>query len=69
MKNNLKEIRTKEGLSGLELSRRAAIAPSVISNIENNRIVAWPGWRKKLAEALDVSESELFPEETNEREN
>jgi len=61
-KNNVKKIRLAQGLSGLELSRRARIAPSTLHNIENRKIVAFPGWRRRIAEALGVPEDEIFPE-------
>lgn len=62
MENNLRKFKEAAGISGLELSRRTGIAPSIISNIENNRIKPWPGWKKRLSEALKVPEFELFPE-------
>ena len=62
--NLLKETRNKRGLSQLSLAKLTNIAPGDISRIENGWIHPYPGWRKRLAEALGVSERELFPENT-----
>lgn len=62
MMNRLKEIRNERGLSQLRLSLLTGIAPSELSRIENNWIKPYPGWRKRLARALGVTEAELFPE-------
>jgi len=61
--NSLKEIRTKQGLSQLALAKLTNIAPAEISRIENDWLRPYPGWRKRLARALSVTEKELFPEE------
>jgi transcriptional regulator with XRE-family HTH domain len=61
MNNHLKEIRTKQGLSQLDLAKLTNIAPTDISRIENNWIWPYPGWRKRLAEALKIDENRLFP--------
>lgn len=64
--NQLKKIRELKGLSQFELAKKADITPSDISRIENNKIFAYPGWRARLAEALDIPQNELFPEEGDE---
>ena len=61
MENNLKEIRKEKGVSQVKLSRLTLIAPSDISRIENGWLKPYPGWRKRLAEALGVAEDKLFP--------
>jgi transcriptional regulator with XRE-family HTH domain len=60
--NLLKEIRIKKGLSQLTLAKLTNIAPTDISRIENGWLRPYPGWRKRLAKALRVTERELFPE-------
>lgn len=67
MNNRLKRIRKARGLSQFDLAKRADITPSDISRIENNKIYAYPGWRKRLSKALDVPEEKLFAamDETN----
>ena len=59
--NNLKEIRTQKGLSQLALAKLTNITPTDISRIENNWLKPYPGWRKRLSDALGVSEEEIFP--------
>ena len=61
MRNNLKEIREKENYSQLKLSYETRIASTDISSIERGKKFPYPGWRKKLAAALDVKEEEIFP--------
>ena len=61
MENNLKEVRKEKGVSQVKLSRLTLIAPSDISRIENGWLRPYPGWRKRIAEALGVTEIELFP--------
>ena len=61
--NLLKEFRTKKGFSQLTLAKLTNIAPTDISRIEHGWIRPYPGWRKRLARALKVSEAELFPTE------
>ena len=60
--NRLQRIRKDKGLSQLKLSMMTGIAPGDISRIENNWLKPYPGWRKRLARALGVTEAELFPE-------
>ncbi|SHH87225.1 helix-turn-helix transcriptional regulator [Desulfosporosinus lacus] len=62
MTNNLKEMREFKGLSQFQLSKRADVNPADISRLENGKIFAYPGWRKKISEALGVTEIEIWPE-------
>lgn len=62
-KNNLKRFMKEKEVSGFELFRRTNIAPSTISGIVNNRILPFPGWKKRISAALDIPESEIFPDE------
>ena len=61
--NRLKEYRVKAGLSQLQLSYKAHVAPTSISSIENNKLAVWPKAKRALAKALKCSQAELFPEE------
>ena len=61
-KNCIREQRKKKGLSQLEVMRKSGIAPNIISDLERGRLYPYPGWRKRLAIALDVDEKILFPE-------
>ena len=66
MSNRLKEYREKAGLSQTELAWRAKMAGQNISAIERGTLAPWPRAKKALAEALKVTETELFPEESRE---
>ena len=57
--NKVKAARERKGLSQLELAYSTKIAPSNISAIEAEKIYLYPGWRKRIAIALDISEDEL----------
>lgn len=59
--NNLKKIRISKGLSQFDLAKLANVTPSDISRLENNKIFAYPGWRKRLAIALKVEEKDIWP--------
>jgi len=61
--NRLKEYREKAGLSQTELGWRAKMAAQNISAIERGTLAPWTRAKKALAKALNISESELFPEE------
>jgi len=58
--NRLTEIRKQKGLSQLRLAMLTGIQPPDLSRIETGRLKPYPSWRKKLARALKVPESELF---------
>lgn len=55
----IREARQRKGISQLELSYATRIAPSNISALEAGKIHLYPGWRKRIARALDISEDEL----------
>ncbi len=66
MKNNrLKEFREKAGLSQTELAWKARMAAQNISAFERGTLAPWHRARKSLAEALKVTEADLFPEESS----
>ena len=62
MVNRVKKTRIKKGLSQFELSKGSNITQSNLSQIENGKIYPYPGWRKRIATALEVEEDYLFPE-------
>jgi len=64
VQNRLKEYREKAGLSQTELAWLAKMAGQNISAIERGTLAPWPKARKALAEALNVPETELFPEDS-----
>ncbi|MFW6017022.1 MAG: helix-turn-helix domain-containing protein [bacterium] len=60
--NRVKKEREKRNWSQFQLAKKANINQGDISQIENGKIFPYPGWRKRLAEALGVEEQYLFPE-------
>lgn len=54
--------RQKKGWSKCELSRRTGIFAPDLVNIENGKRHVYPGWRKKIAEAMGLPEEYLFQE-------
>ncbi len=61
--NKLKEVRNERGLSQLKLAFLTGISPGDLSRIENGWLRPYPGWRKRLAKALGIAQTELFPDE------
>lgn len=47
------EERMSQGMSMSGLARRAEMHASTVSQIENKRMVPYPGQKEKLAKALD----------------
>lgn len=64
IKNRLKEYREKAGLSQTELAWRSRMAGQNISAFERGTLAPWTRAKKALAEALQVDETELFPDES-----
>lgn len=63
MKNNLKKMLKEKGLSVLELCRVTGIAPQVMYNISNEKIVPYDGWKNRISEALGMPVAKIFPEQ------
>lgn len=61
-KNNLKVVLDSKGISQLDLYKQTGISPASLSNIVTGRLIPYDGWKKRISEALDVSEQEIFPE-------
>ncbi len=62
MKNNLKEKRQEAGLNQRQLAEKAHLPQSAVSDIELGKREPWPKALKRLARALKVEISELFPD-------
>lgn len=62
MFNEVRKVRKSKKISMLELSRRARISPADLSLIENLKRNVYPGWKRRISEALEVEEQNLFPE-------
>lgn len=61
----LRKERQQRGLSQVKLSQMTGIASADISAIENGGRKPFPGWKKRIAKALDVDGPEadkLFKE-------
>ncbi|MGI6078455.1 MAG: helix-turn-helix domain-containing protein [Fastidiosipilaceae bacterium] len=52
--------REKRGWSKSELSRRSGVDLASLCRIELGRIYPYPGWRRKIAKAMDMPEKVLF---------
>lgn len=61
MQNKVREIREARGMSGEALARKAEMSPSDLSKLERGIRHPFPGWRRRISEALGVPEAELFP--------
>ena len=61
--NNVRERREALGLSQTQLACKIGMAGSSLSNIELGKWQPWPKAKHDIAEALETTEDELFPEE------
>lgn len=58
----LREERKRQGLTQFELARRTKIHPTEIGKLERGILKPFPGWKRRLAQALGVPEEYLFGE-------
>jgi len=56
----LRSERVRRGWSLLEVARRTGITPGDVSMVERGLRPAFPGWRRRLARAFQMSEQALF---------
>jgi transcriptional regulator with XRE-family HTH domain len=56
----LRRVRQEKNLTLRELETRTGIANGDLSLIERGLKPSWPGWRKRIALVLGVSEDVLF---------
>jgi transcriptional regulator with XRE-family HTH domain len=59
---NLRRIRKARGLSLTQVTVKTGIDPASLSRIERGIIPSGPGWRRRIAEAFELPEEELFME-------
>ncbi|QQS20792.1 MAG: helix-turn-helix transcriptional regulator [Candidatus Moraniibacteriota bacterium] len=57
---NLKKIRTKKGVTQIEIAKKLAVNRSFVSNIENGKTNPTLSTITNLANALDVPVNELL---------
>jgi len=59
----LERVMQERRISTRRLAIEAGIVPQSLYAALSGKVVFWPGWRKRVAEALDMDEAELFGEE------
>jgi len=62
IETRLRKRREARKLSQSKLAYLAQVPACVISDCECGKRLPWPAARKALADALNVSEAELFPD-------
>lgn len=65
MLEKLKSEMEKRGIKGYTLAKLSDIAPSDLYGALNGKKPMFPNWKKRIAEALKVDESELFNDSAN----
>ena len=60
--NRIREWRQRRSLSQVRLGSMIGISSCTISDFELGKRLPWPKARRDLAEALEASEAELFPD-------
>lgn len=63
MYSKLKEEISKQNLTIRKVALKANIVPASLYAAINGNVKFWPGWRKRVAEALEVDEAEIFAED------
>jgi transcriptional regulator with XRE-family HTH domain len=58
----LRKEREGRGWSLTDLCAKTGIAPTTLSEIERGYRHAYPGWRKRIAQAFKLPEAKLFAE-------
>lgn len=61
----LKAAMKQKGVTVYQLAKETQIKPPGLYQAINGRIPFWPGWRKRVADALNMSETELFEQGSN----
>ena len=62
MKNKIREIRKKIGISQEELAKKCDVSRQTVNAIENNKYVPTLALAFRLAKQLDITVDELFEE-------
>lgn len=62
MYERLREVIAEKGITTNKLARMTNIASQDLYNAYSGKKRIYPNWKKRIAEALDVPEEELFEE-------
>lgn len=62
MYENLKNVLDEKGISMYRLAKLSNIASPDLYSALSGKKVLFPNWKKRISEALDVPEEELFEE-------
>jgi len=63
--NKLKEVRKSRGLAQMGLAVKANISTTTVVAIERYDYTPSPNLRRRIAQALQVDETEIWPEEAS----
>lgn len=66
MYKTLKQKLDAEGMSVYALAKKTGIGSNHLYRALGGHITLFQGWKKRIAEALDCSVNELFPNEDSE---
>ena len=50
------------GITQVDFAPQAGVKPSTLGQVLNGHQASWPALRRRVADALQLPESELFPE-------
>lgn len=67
--NRIKAIRKEKGMQQIDLAKVVGVSQPFMHDLENNRRGARPDTYKRIADALGVSERELFEMKRRQDEN
>lgn len=63
MYEKLKEEMARQGISGNRLSMKAFMSQSDFYRAINGKMPFYPKWRERIADALGVSEKDIFDDD------
>jgi transcriptional regulator with XRE-family HTH domain len=68
-KNRIREVRESKGLSQTKLACQIRMSGSTLSALETGKRCPWPKARRAIAQAISISENDLFLEGYTNHEN
>lgn len=63
MYKKLLTVIDEKGISRYRLAKMASITPQDLYAVFSGKRIMFPSWRKRICEALEMTEEELFPKE------